>query len=109
MKNLASIALAASLTLGTVLASMAPAAAMPLSSPSPSANASGIVLVQEQGSRRSQNWGHGRREYRWHDRDYDRRSWRDGRWDRRRDWGYGRYDSRYYYHRRGGVYFAFPL
>ncbi|MEZ2219770.1 hypothetical protein [Rhizobium sp. RCC_161_2] len=106
MRKFASIALAASLTVGTVLAAMVPATAMPLTN-SPSASASGIVLIQERGSRRYLDNDRGRREY-WRERRHDRRDWResrdrrDRRWDRRRHWDDDRRDYR---PRRGGVIF----
>ncbi|WFU10398.1 hypothetical protein QA646_05950 [Rhizobium sp. CB3090] len=105
MKHFASIALAASLAMGTVLAAAVPATAMPLTN-SPSPSLSGVILVQEHGSRRNQDWYEGRRYY-WRDRHYDRRYWHD-RWDRRRywdddDWRY----RRYHHYRHGGIYFEF--
>jgi hypothetical protein len=108
LKKLASIALAASLTMGTVLAAVVPAMAMPVTN-SPSPSLSGIVLVQERGSRRYQDYDRGRRDY-WRDRHHDRRHWResrDRRWDRRRHWDDDRryYDRRYYHPRRSGFIF----
>ncbi|HEY0122907.1 MAG TPA: hypothetical protein VGC14_14335 [Rhizobium sp.] len=103
MRKFASIALAASLTMGTVLAAVVPATAVPLTN-SPSPSLSGIVLVQERGSRRYQDYDRGRREY-WRERHHDRRHWResrDRRWDRRRHWND---DRRYHRPRRGGVIF----
>lgn len=90
--------------MGTVLAAVVPAMAMPATT-SPSSSLSGIVLVQEQGTRRYQDRDRGRREY-WRERHHDRRDWResrrDDRWDRRRHWGD---DRRYHHPRRGGVIF----
>lgn len=97
------------LAMGTLLTAMAPAMAMPATN-SPSPNASGIVLVQERGSRRYLDYDRGRREY-WRERHHDRRHWResrDRRWDRRRYWDDDRgyyYDRRYYRPRRGGIIF----
>ncbi|WP_245407454.1 hypothetical protein [Rhizobium sp. SEMIA4064] len=77
---------------------------MPLTN-SPSPSVSGVILVQEHGSRRNQDWYGGRRYY-WRDHHYDHRYWRDSRWDRRHywddddDWRYRRY-----HHRHGGIYF----
>ncbi|QND47010.1 hypothetical protein HB780_14850 [Rhizobium lusitanum] len=111
MKKFASIALAASLVMGTMLAAVVPARAMPVTN-SPSTSASDIVLVQERGSRRNQDFDNGRRD--WRERHHDRRHWResrDRRWDRRsdrrRNWGDDRrYDDRRDYRpRRGGVIF----
>ncbi|MBB6483607.1 hypothetical protein [Rhizobium lusitanum] len=103
MKYIASIALTAALTVGSLLSVALPTMAAPLGvSPALPPN---VILVQEQGSR-------------WHpDSDYDRRSywrarhhWRDDEerdWDRRhwnRGWHRGWYDDRPYYHRHhGGV------
>ncbi|WP_047454538.1 hypothetical protein [Rhizobium rhizogenes] len=108
MRKFAAIALAASLTMGTMLAAAVPAMAMPVTN-SPSTSVSDIVLVQERGSRRNQDFDRGRRDY-WRDRHHDRRHWResrDRRWDRRRDWGDDRryYDRRYYHPRRSGFIF----
>ncbi|MDL2398486.1 hypothetical protein [Rhizobium mayense] len=104
MKYIALMALAASLAMGTVLAAVVPATAMPLTN-SPSPSSSGIILVQEHGSRRDPNWDYGRGEY-WRNRHYHDRHWRDSRWDRRHyyddDWRYGR---GYYRPHRGGIYF----
>jgi hypothetical protein len=101
LTHFASIALAASLTMGTVLAAAVPATAMPLAN-SPSPSVSDVILVQEHGSRRNQDWYEGRRY--WRDRHYHHRYWNDSRWDRRRywddDWRYRRY-----HHRHGGIYF----
>ncbi|UWU22490.1 hypothetical protein N2601_05875 [Rhizobium sp. CB3060] len=104
MRHFASIALAASLAMGTVLAAAVPATAMPLTS-SPSPSLSSVILVQERGSRRNQDWYDGRY---WRDRHYHHRYWRDSRWDRRRyydddDWRYRRYHHRHH----GGIYFEF--
>jgi hypothetical protein len=111
LRNFASIALAAALAMGTVLAAVLPATAMPLTN-SPSPSLSGVIMVQEHGSRRNQDWDDGRREY-WRDRHHNRRYWRDSRWDRRHYWGdrrrYGdddwRYGRGYYHPRRGGIIF----
>jgi hypothetical protein len=109
MKHFASIALAASLTVGTVLAAMSPAAAMPLASqPSPGMSGGNVILVQEHGSRRSQDWGHGRREY-WREHHYSRPYRNHHGWDRRRYWRDDWRHDRRYHHRRGGVVFQFRL
>ncbi|HEX8046487.1 hypothetical protein [Rhizobium sp.] len=113
MRKFAAIALAASLTMGTMLAAAVPAKAMPVTN-SPSPSVSDIVLVQERGSRRSPDYDRGRRD--WRERHHDRRHWResrdrrwDRRWDRRRYWDDDRryYDRRDYRPRRGGVIFEF--
>ncbi|AYG58966.1 DUF2613 domain-containing protein [Rhizobium jaguaris] len=104
MRHIASIVLAASLTIGTVLAAVVPATALPLTN-SPSPSSSGVIQVQEHGSRRDPNWDYGRREY-WRDRHYHGRYWRDNRWDRRRYWDDDwRYRNRYYRPHHGGIYF----
>ena len=111
MRKFAAIALAASLTMGTMLVAAAPARAMPVTN-SPSPSVSDIVLVQERGSRRNQDFDRGRRD--WRERHHDRRHWResrdrrwDRRWDRRRYWDDDRryYDRRDYRPRRGGIIF----
>lgn len=95
MKNLASIALTAALTVGSLLSVTMPAMAAP---PSVSqATAPDIVLVQDRGTRWHPDSYDDRRRWRGH----DRRHWRDDRgWDRRRHWDRSWRDDRRYYHRR---------
>ncbi|MGZ9720727.1 hypothetical protein [Rhizobium miluonense] len=103
MKYLASIALTAALTVGSVLSVALPTTAAPLGvSPATTAN---VILVQEQGSRWHPDSDYDRRAY-WRDR--ERRHWRDDRdWDRRhwdRGWHRGWYDEgRYHHPHHGGV------
>ncbi len=93
MRKLATLALTASMAIGSLFAVAAPASATPIA-PAAVTQSSDVVQVRDERWRHHRNerrsWRHDRREFR-----HGRGDWRRDRWHNRRDW--------HRQHRRNGV------